>query len=60
MFDSIVEKFGPPPEVKAFFWKAGFNKNLTMDHLKSRTLVNPNLCFMCWENGESFDHLFVH
>ena len=48
------------PKLGFFTWKASWGKVLTLDHLKRRGITLANRCFLCEENEETIDHLFIH
>lgn len=52
-----------PPRVRAFVWSLIQNRINTMD-VRQRRIPNmalsPHWCILCREDGESFNHLFLH
>ena len=57
---SQIWKFNIPQTLKCFTWLAFFNKIDTWDSLCSRGWFGPIRCFLCKEEAESIDHLFVN
>lgn len=57
---SAIWKYGAPSKVAAFAWLAGSKKILTVDNLRKRGMIIPNVCLMCFQDGESVNHLFIH
>ena len=49
-----------PPKLGFFAWEASWDKVLTLDQLKRRGIPLVNMCFLCEENEETVDHLFIH
>ena len=45
--------------VSFFAWEASWNRVLTTDQLKRRGWNMPNRCFLCKEEEETNDHLFL-
>ena len=43
-----------------FAWEASWGKVLILDQLKRRGIPLVNRCFLCEENEETIDHLFIH
>jgi len=57
---SVIWKPLTPFEVSFFVWEASHGKILTYDNLQKRGKTMVNRCFMCKDNLESVDHLFLH
>lgn len=52
-----------PSEVHSFLWKVAWCRPPTQDRfqiLHSHFSSSPHICFICYANYESSDHLFIH
>jgi mannosylglycoprotein endo-beta-mannosidase len=47
-----------PPKIRIFLWRMLRNILPTLDQLKKRGYVLPNICLLCMQNEESTLHLF--
>ncbi|RVW93221.1 hypothetical protein CK203_022361 [Vitis vinifera] len=50
---------GTPMRVSLFAWEASWNRILTCDQLKRRGWNLPNRCYLCKQEEETNDHLFL-
>ena len=55
----IIWKSWAPVRVGFFAWEAPWNRVLTTDQLKRRGWNMPNRCFLCKEEEETNDRLFL-
>jgi hypothetical protein len=46
--------------VAYFVWLAALDKIPAMNNLRMKHVILADRCFMCKQNGESVDHLFLH
>lgn len=56
----LIWKTKLPPKIICFSWTALHEACLTQDNLKKRKFQIANRCYMCHQNIESNNHLFLH
>ena len=57
---SITWKSPARFKVSFYVWEASYDKILTYDDLQKKVKILVNRCFMCKDDSESVDHLFLH
>jgi len=53
-------KINVPIKIIIFLWLTWRNKNLTWTNLQKKNHHCPGICYLCKENSEDNDHLFLH
>ena len=56
---SFIWRSWTPMRVSLFAWEASWNRILTCDQLKRRGWNLPNRCYLCKQEEETNDHLFL-
>lgn len=51
---------GLTPKINIFLWILLQNNILTIDNLRKRDFYLPNRCYLCLNNEESVNHMFIH
>lgn len=55
-----IQKLKIPSKVAFFMWTIAKSHFPTIDFLQCRGMVIPNVCFLCLQEAESIDHMFIH